>query len=650
MRSHARIVLTRSAYLAAALSVALLAGCGSSEVAEGTAGAGGAKSAWTTIGTRATESAPSRAIISNASAAWTAYNPPATYPNVVTRRTTIPMPDGAELAATVVLPADAGGNAVETPLPTILSLTGYNKAVGDFVPTLGGGNALFVSHGYAHVIVDVRGTGASDGQWEAFGAGEQADYRPTLDWVAAQPFSNGSIGLYGTSLLGITAVLTAAQGHPAVKALFPIVPMADGYRDIVFTGGQTNIGFIPLWLGLVTALGVLDPNLVTAPATGLAQMLSRVQGTLTTFQVPLLLQSVIGDPDTAFDGEFWRVRSPIEQAGNIQVPTFIVGGLSDIFQRGEPLLYEALKNRNTTKLLMGPWTHLDLINTGLPADGVPTLDEIALRWFDQYVKGEPNGADRLPNVTQFVLGHGHFVSTTDWPHPQASAQRLYLRGDKSLSADAPAAGENSNLVLQQPLTGLCSASASQWTAGALGLIPILPCVQDDNVATLLDARYETPVLAQDLYLSGPIQADIWITTTALNAGLSVRVSDVDGAGNAAPLTNGLLTASLRAVDESRSRYLDGQMIQPWHPFTPESEQAVVSGEPMLLQVEVFPTSAMIAAGHKLRISVGPSDIPHGLPPLPDLVPGVLGVITVLSDAEHPSSVVLPVVPAGVLAR
>jgi uncharacterized protein len=622
----------------AVLAAGLLAGCSGDSLEFGSDG----QSGWTTLGTRAKEAAP--APMPAANGAWPEYDPPAEWADTVSHRDEITLDDGTVLAVTVVLPADAEGNAGAGPFPTVLTLTGYNKLAGSFVPAIGGGNPLFLSHGYAHVIVDVRGTGASDGQWEAFGETEQGDYRPIVEWVATQPFCDGNIGLYGVSLLGITATLTAAQQHPAVKALFPIVPLADGYRDIVFTGGQVNVGFIPLWLGLVTGLSVLDPTLLLDPVTGLQHTVDRVLNAVTNFQVPTILRAVVGDPDTAYDGDFWKVRSPLEQADNIRVPTFVVGGLKDIFQRGEPLLYEQLKHHTTAKLLMGPWNHIEAAGgLGLPADGVPPIDRIALQWFDRYLKGLPTGAEALPNVTQFVYGHEHYVTAADWPHPQARAERLYLRGDRALTADQPAADEAGNVVLQQPLNGVCSASTAQWTAGLVGLLP-LPCFEEDNLATLLDARFDTPPMTAPMWVSGPIQADLWISTTALNAGVSVRVADVAPDGSARALTNGLLTASFRAVDASRSRYLDGEMIQPWHPFTAESEQTVTPGEPMLLQVEVFPSSFMIAEGHRLRISVGPSDIPHGLPPLPDLIPGLLGAMTILSDEAHPSSVVLPVVP------
>lgn len=626
-------------------AIVFSAGCSRSSSPDGSQSLGAAGNGWTTNGTRSTLAKKNVPI--KAAGAWVDYNPAPTYPNSVISTDTITMPDGTKLAATIVLPADASGKAVDHPVPTVLTMTGYNKAAGTYVPAIGGANSYLVSHGYAHVIVDVRGTGASDGEWEAFGATEQGDYKPTIRWVATQPFCNGNIGLYGASLLAITAVLSAAQQDPAVKAMFPIVPMGDAYRDIVFNGGQVNVGFIPLWLGLVTALGVLNPNVVLDPATGLQQELDRVLSAVTNFQVPTVLNAVVGDPDTAFDGDFWAIRSPIEQAGKIQIPTFIVGGLQDIFQRGEPMLYEALKNHTPTKLLIGPWTHVDAATgANLPLDGVPVLDQIALQWFDQYVKGMNVGADKLPNVTQYVYGEGRYVTAADWPHPQAKAQRLYLHGDKSLSTTEPAADEASNFALQQPLSGICSASTSQWTAGLLGLLP-LSCFKDNTLAEALDVHYETAPMAEDYYFNGPIAADIWIATTGADAGLSVRVDDVFGS-TVTPISNGLLTASMRAVDETRSRKLDGQRIQPWHPFTKAAVLPVTSGTPMLMPVEIFPTSAMIKAGHKLRISVGASDFPHGLPPVPNLVNGLIGGLTIYSDAARPSSVVIPVVPVSAL--
>ncbi len=645
--------LSPSGTLAAlGISVAvLLSGCSQSSAPDASAsnGINGGKASWTTLGTRALPSQQGTSITSNAGAKWVDYNPPVIYPKTTSLATQyVAMTDGTQLAVYVTLPADSSGKAIATPLPTVLIQTSYNGgSAGLGVSALGGADPYIVQHGYATVVVDVRGTGQSQGSWEAFGATEQADYAEMVNWVTQQSFSNGSIGVYGVSYLGITAILTAAQNHPAVKAAFPIVPIGDGYRDIVFTGGQVNPTFIPIWLGLVSVLGLTNPVILTDPAVGIPATLQHLLAAVTDFQVPTILKALLGDPGTAYDGDFWAVRSPLENDAKITVPTFVVGGLHDLFQRSEPITYETIKTHAPAKLLIGPWTHLQAaLGDGLPVDGVPPLNHIQLQWFDQYVKGMNVGADKQPNVTQFVTGHGHYVTATDWPHPQVQAQKLYLRGDKSLSATAPATGEASNIAVQQPLNGLCSISLNQWTAGITGYIP-LPCQSDDSLAELTDVVYETAPMTADTYINGPIEADIWISTTATDAGVSVRVDDVNGSTVTA-LTNGIQTASLRAVDTTRSRYMNGLMIQPWHPYTQASVQAVGSGNAVLVPVEIFATSAMIAKGHKLRIAIGASNLPQGVPPVPTLLNSLLGAMTIYSDAAHPSSVVIPVVPASAL--
>ena len=635
---------------------ALIAACGGGGGNSGGTAQGGSSadssagsSPWTTLGTRQVTSAPEQAISSNAGAAWTDYNPATLYPKMVQQALQyITMPDGTKLAAYVTLPADASGKAVSGNFPTILIQTSYNGVSGAVIPALGGADPYMVEHGYATVVVDVRGTGQSEGDWEAFGTTEQNDYGQVVNWVTQQSFCNGTIGVYGVSYLGITAIITAAQDHPAVKAAFPIVPIGDGYRDIVFTGGQINPTFIPLWLGLVSVLGLTDPTILTNPQVGLTAVLEHILSAIATFQVPIILQAFLGDPNIAYDGGFWAARSPLENDARINVPTFIVGGLHDLFQRSEPLSYEEIKNNAPAKLLIGPWTHVEAaFGSGLPVDGVPVLDHIELQWFDQYLKGMSVGADALPNVTQFVSGYGHYVTATDWPNPQASAQRLYFHADKSLSATTPTPTEGSNTVLQVPIEGLCSISASQWTAGLLGYIP-LPCFTNDNTTEGWDVVYQTPVMTADYYFNGPIEADVWMSTTDVDAGLSVRVDDVDASGTATALTDGIMTASLRAVDSSRSRTLNGQMIQPWHPFTAASVQKVGSNNIVEVPVEIFPTSAMIASGHRLRIAVGSSDLPQGVPPIPTLLQSLAGLLTIYSDAAHPSSVVVPMVPASAL--
>ncbi len=570
--------------------------------------------------------------------AWSDYERPADYAGVVGEDVFITAADGTQLAARLTRPADDNGEPVNQPLPVILTITGYNARL---ISTALSGNH-FVERGYAHLYVDERGTGGSGGTWESFGEQAQADFLDVLNWIDEQPWSNGNVGTWGASYMGITQFFTAQHQHPSHKAMFAIVPMGDAYRDIVFSGGQINAGFIPLWMGLVSGLGVLPvATLQNNPVDGVSVLLDHVTGSLAQFAVPTIAESVLGTAQV-YDGEFWRVRSPLEVADKVQIPTFLVGGLNDLFQRGTPMLYEAIKDQAEAKLLIGPWTHLGgSTGQGLPADGVPSLDAIALQWFDRYLKDMDNGAEQQPDVTQYLYGEERYVVEPDWPHPDARALKLHLRGDRSLSPDLAATGEASNMILQQPVNGLCSTSASQWTAGVIGLLPI--CGDDNRLTEVLEITYTTPVMDAPLYVNGPIQANIWMSTTALDAGLVVRITDVAPNGVSHEITNGIQTASMRALDPERSRYLDGEMIQPWHAFVEADKERPGIGNIVEVNVEIFPSSFVIQPGHALRVSVGASDLPHGLPPLPDLLSGLTGLLSIYSDAEHPSNVVLPVV-------
>lgn len=602
----------------------------------------------TTIGTRSTVSQKQTVITTNANAVWSDYDPPLLYPNTITLPPQfITMPDGTKLQASVTLPADSQGMATGQALPVILIQTPYNT----LQTGVGGADPYMVKHGYATVSVDVRGTGNSQGSWQSFGETEQSDYGHVVDWVTQQPWSNGNIGVYGISYLGITSVLTAAQQKLAIKAAFPIVPIGDGYRDITFNGGNVNPVFMPIWLGLVTALGSLNTaTFQSNPQLAIQTALDHIISAATIFQGPMTLNTLLGG-EYSFDGNFWSTRSPLEKASKINVPTFIVGGSKDIFQRSEPLWQEALKNHTTSKLLIGPWYHLNVggvPTTGLPVDNVPPLNHITLRWFDQYVKGMNVGADTLPNVTQYVDGYDHYVTSTDWPHPQISADRLYLQSNHALTANAPLFNTGWNTVAQKPFFGLCSESIAMATVGLAAMLPS-PCVSSNSISNIPAVVYNTAPLSSNYYLNGPIQADLWVSTTAQDTSVSVRLADYDPAtGQSKPLSAGLLDASMRAVDSSRSRFVHGQMMQPWHPFSQSSKQAVISGAPMLMNIEVFPASAMIPAGHQLQVAISASNLPVGMPTLPNMVNGLAGFLTVYSNTQYPSSIVLPRVPTSAL--
>ena len=601
----------------------------------------------TKLGTRAAPSQPQTPVTSNANAQWQRYDRPADYPKAVTLPAQwITMRDGTRIAAYVTLPADQSGRPINQKFPVILIQTSYSAGVAGKLSAIAGGtDPEMAKRGYATVVADVRGTGNSAGKWESFGKTEQQDGYELIDWSSKQSWSDGNVGLFGVSYLGITSVLSAAQQHPAVKAAFPIVPIGDAYRDILFNGGQLNVNFIPAWMALISVLGTLPiDSFIENPINGKLMALDKLKNT-TEFQIPLTLEALSGK-DKAFDQEFWAERSPLEYANKIKVPTFVVGGTRDIFQRSEPLWHEALKDHTTTKLFIGPWNHIQAAQLfpSLPKDNVPAIDKMALQWFDQYLKGINNGAAQLPNVTQWVHGYEQYVVSTDWPHVALQPDRFYLNDRGSLVKEQPKTSSGENYLLQAPTFGLCSSTVEQVTVGLTAVLPF-PCLENSNLANIPAAVFNSAPLNEDYYLNGPMQADLWISSSSADSGLVVRVSDVDPrTGSAKTLSTGIITASLRKVDESRSRYIQGQMIQPWHTFKQSDLQPLEKNKPVLVQVEVPATAALIPKGHRIQISVVSSDVWKGLAPLPSLKASLLGSISIYSNAKYPSSVVLPKVP------
>lgn len=150
----------------------------------------------------------------------------------------------------------------------------------------------------------------------------------------------------------------------------------------------------------------------------------------------------------------------------------------------------------------------------------------------------------------------------------------------------------------------CSVSYRQWTLGIAGVLQrdgistSDPCYAENTVLEQDALNFETASIPENYYINGPIQADIWVETSGENAVLSVWLDEVSPTGVSMPISNGILLASARAVDESRSRFIDGEMIQPFHYLTEEREQTVIPGEVFKMQVEIFPTSYIVRKGYK----------------------------------------------------
>jgi len=649
----------------------------------------------TTLGTRGSLSQPNPAVTAHANGRWQTYardgaNPPAVPPPLPF----LTLTSGPKLAVLVSVPADSKGKPVAGTFPAILTQTAYRIDLGQLLGSVatkgntllvGGQDEFMIKRGYISVAVDAYGSGMSDGQAALLGATEQAAYGEAVEWITQQSWFNGNLGLAGTSYLGITSLFTAQQQNPAVKAVFAQVPMGDAYRGTVGVGGLLNAEFISLWLPLTQSLSVQNDIAISMNPAYADQIKAANQehiASIDSWYLPTVGNSLGGQVGYATDdGDFWSTRSPLERAASIKVPTFIVGGTNDIFQRDEPLLYEQIKKNATTKLLIVKGAHVQAVlasqkdNNNTMANGAPDAESLMLMWFDQYVRKMPVGAASLPQVPPFVQGYGtlgdKFPRPTHWPHPQATAQRYHLRGNMSLTTNPPLLPEatrtiaeptapvvtynksDSGKTVQAKVTindgSDCSSSIVQWSLGISGLLP-KSCYSDSNTVEKSQKAliYQTPMLTSDMYINGPIQADIWMSASKTEAAIAVRIDDVDIWGNATPISTGLLSASYRAVDTSRSRYVKWLMVQPWHPFTAASKQAIVPGQPMLVPVEVFPAAALVRKGHKLRIAISSSNQAQGVWPTPQQQQANGNISTIYHDPRYPSSLVLPLVPASVL--
>lgn len=651
---------------------------------------------------------------------WPVTTSDPTTPYHETANVPITMSDGVVLEADEYVPTTCTAKAR---CPVILIQTPYRKG-NSVSPTDMSSQSdetipYLYQHGYIEVVVDVRGTGSSEGYWTSFGPREQQDGAELAQWVADPahiPASNGHVGLAGVSYSGINQLLTVEAirediaGHgpltdpgsgcvsssgfdcanpthittDPVDAIFPVVAMADSYRDVTFAGGNLDAGFMPLWLGLVNGLAVEPPDTTADPSGSNTQIALNAESQhledLAMFTAPVVGGAVLGSyesespfaqsyPNQAYDSRFYTERSPITHIGEVNVPTFLVGGTYDLFQRGEPINYNALDLPPAEKkLLIGPWYHVtegsNLPATDTAGNVIPDENDLQLDWFDHWLPGPnhtgggaTNGIERFPTVETYDLGANKWQPNTQYPATGTTGQRWYLGPSGTLSTTQPKAQAAAGELPSVTAAGTCSRSTWQWTAGLPAAVtePAPVCENNSAPTQAQGLTFTTAVMKAPYTLSGPVEADIYMSSSATDSTVIATLSDVS-AGGASDITAGSLVASLRAVIATPCRaqtdpktgvtrqvvlgcseYLDGQSIDPWHPYTAASQVPLTPGRITELRIEVFPTTATIEPGHQLRLTITTSDLPHETQSLSTTTSGA-GVDTFYEGGLAPSSV------------
>ena len=599
----------------------------------------------------------------------------------VSQRTDVPvrMADGTVLRADIATPTDRGGAVAAGPFPVLLTMTPYGKTAGSAAGL--GVSRYLVQRGYIDVAVDVRGTGDSGGRFDLFDPKQTSDGVALVDWAAGLPHSSGSVGLHGASYLGIDQMLTAGAVGPGspLKAIFPVVSGNDIYRDTAFMGGIPDAEFDIAYLGaLLPVLDLVNP--VIAALADPANLLTATQILLThatdllNYNARFLLTTYLGGPDS-YDNAYWHAKGPgnvLQRIVDNHIPAYLIGGEYDLFQRGEPLNYAGLQNawagrpvtgpmqpgQRTTgryQLLDGPFTHLTGGGVG------SSFDQLELEWFDTWLKGADTGmGDTSTPLHYYDLGTGRYAETTTYPLTRATPTTYYFSGlrsgtapsrnDGTLSPAPPSASTGADPVSWLPVgSSVCDRSVDQWSMGAASLLTAhlhpTPCFDDDRLGQTgpTALTYTTAPLTRARTLAGPIAATIYATATTAETEWVVDLEDVAPNGVSRPLTQGALLGSARALDAARSWRVDGKTVLPYHPYTKAAARPVPKGKLTAYQIEVFPTYATIAAGHRIRVTVQTTDFPHLVPTPTQLAKLLGGSYRVQRTASAPSSVTLPLI-------
>jgi putative CocE/NonD family hydrolase len=591
------------------------------------------------------------------------------------------MADGTVLRADVYFPTDSAGRRAGGSFPVVLTQTPYGKQLaGDANISSTGPFPYLVERGYIDVVADVRGTGDSQGSFGLFDPVQDTDGVTLVNWAAHLPGSNGKVGLYGASYLGINQLLTAGHmpANSPLKAIFPIVPANDVYQDTEAMGGLLDLSFDSSYLALTGTLNTFGPLLegLQNPAHFTADLFpAEIQhlADLGTFDAAITANGLSGGT-AAFDDAYWQSRNPANVLQRIvanNIPAYIVGGEYDLFQRGEPMDYAALQNAwagrsvagpmlptqqvtGRYQLLVGPWTHLVASTVDV------TLLE--LEWFDTWLKGEDTGMGSTPTPLHYWdLGTGHYTEQAQYPFAAAHPTRYYFSASPStalslsvtnhtLTTAKPTAA-HADTLLWSPVGNPCGRPSDQWTAGGLtaGMATVpagTPCFGNDLLGTVgLDrATYTTAPFATARTLAGPIDVSVYATANTTETQWVAQVEDVAPDGTAVPLSEGALLGSLRAQQPATTWLAaDGQIIKPGHPYTAASQQPVVPGRLTRYDIEVFPTYATIARGHRIRLTLSTADTPHLIPTLPAFTKLLGGVYHVQISPTAPSAIELPLI-------
>jgi putative CocE/NonD family hydrolase len=575
----------------------------------------------------------------------------------IDRNITIPMRDGVLTSADLYRPAG------QERLSVLLQRTPYNKnASGGYYQTFA---IRAATAGYAVVIQDVRGRYNSGGNFHPF-LQEQPDGVDTCAWIDQQPWSNGRIGMFGGSYVGLTQWQAVLAGAPGIEAIAPHVTASDYHDGWTYQGGAFNYYFNYSWAtGLTAEIAArrraIDPgDPVYAANLERLDNLNRFIGNtpLNHDETLLDLGPWYGEwlAHPALDA-YWDHLNVAGRFQELDVASFNSGGWYDVFLGGTIANYLGMRwqgkterARSGSRLLIGPWSHATATAGGASGDYYPgaiaapdgiDLQGQWIRFFDRWLRDSAVAdCDAEPPVSIFVMGENRWRTEEAWPIERATATEFFLgsggrantaSGDGKLQRAMPTGADST------PDHFLSDPRDPVPTAGGQLCCPVHWSPSGALDQRAVEARadvlvYTTDAFEQPTEISGPVTVVLYAATSAIDTDFTAKLVDVCPCGCALNLTDGIVRARYR---------------------TSHREAAFVTpGAVERYEIDLWATSVVIQPGHRLRIEIASSNFPrfdrnlqNGQDPATgSLDDAVVAHQTVLHDHEHPSRLIVHIVP------
>ena len=536
----------------------------------------------------------------------------------------VTMRDGVKLIADVYQPE------VEGKFPVLLERTPFNRAGG------AGSAAAMAAHGYVVIIQDTRGRFDSQGEFYPFRYESQDGY-DTVEWAARLPYADGKVGMFGGSYVGATQMLAAIASPPHLVAIQPYVTASEYYDGWTYQSGALMQWFASSWSSGLTvdtlrrkASGLEDPK------AWVAQLPVERYRMLELPPVSALAPYFTDWVAHEHDDDYWRPWKISDHYGEMNIKALHSGGWHDIFLKGTIQNYVGMHRaspaRADQRLLLGPWAHAETSPEGKIGDvtfgksAVLDTEATILHWYDYALKGVRNEYAAGAPVRIFIMGENAWRDEREFPLKRTQYTKYYLQRG-ALSTDAPGEGEPEQYQYDPaapvPTIGgrLCCGNNQ---------LPPGPADQRPNEGRPDVLVFSTPPLAKDVEATGWVKATIYASSSAVDTDFTALLADVEPSGYARFLTDGIV----------RARYRNStQRAEP-----------IEAGKIYEYSIDLWATSNLFKAGHRIRLYVSSSNFPrfdrnlNTDEPITGSVRMVKAQQRIYHDQQHPSALVLPVIP------